>query len=159
MPKTNEKNRNAGGPDLNQYLKSPRPGSWVIVILALLLVAMFTVWAFLGNMKTTIPVTGIMEDGHFTGYLKPAEIVSVQPGMKVDFGGKNVGIITSRGTFSLTSGEVSEAIDNEYYLSQMTLSEYNVELIADVDSVLCPEGIVTLEIVLAETRPFDFLMG
>lgn len=159
MPKTNEKNRNAGGPDLNQYLKSPRLGSWIIVILSILLVAMFLVWAFLGNMKTTITVTGIMEDGHFTGYLKPVEIVSIQPGMKVDFGGKTAGIITSRGTFSISAGEVSEIVDNDYYLSQMVLNEYNVEIIADVDPALCPEGLITLEIVLAETRPFDFLMG
>lgn len=158
MPKENNR-PNAAGPDMNQYLRSPRPGSWLILILVLLLIAMVLVWAFLGNMKTTVSVTGIHEDGHFTGYLMPRDALSLQSGMAMDYHGETVGVLTARDTMSLSEAEVAQAVGNEYYLAQMTLHEYNLTIQADVDPHLCPEGVVTLEIVVGETRPFDFLMN
>ncbi len=159
MPVSNRQHTNAGGPDLNQYLRSPRPGSWLIMILVVLLIAMALVWALLGNMKTTVSVTGIQEDGHFVGWLLPRDALSLQPGMEVDLNGQSVGILTRRDTMSLTADEVTQAVGNQYYLNKLELNEYNLTVWADVAPDSCPDGIVTLEIVVAETRPFDFLMN
>lgn len=159
MPNENKHTQNAGGPDLNLYLRSPRPGSWLILILILLLMALMLVWAFLGNMKTTISVTGIQKDGHFVGYLMPKDALSLQPGMDIDYNGETVGILTARDTMSLTVNEVEAMVDNAYYLSQLTLNEYNLTIQADVDPDACPEGVITLEIVVGETRPLNFLMS
>ena len=150
---------NAGGPDLNQYLRSPRPGSWLIMILVTLLIAMVIVWAFLGNMKTTVSVTGIQEDGHFVGWLMPKDALSLEPGMTMDHQGEAVGILTARDTMALTAEEVAQTIGNQYYLAKIPLSAYNLTVWADVAPGACPDGVVTLEIVVAETRPFDFLMN
>ena len=158
MPTTNRQN-NPGGPDLNQYLKAARPGSWLILSLTLLIVAMALVWSFLGSMKTTIAVTGIKEGAHFTGYLMPKDSLSLQAGMHVDYQGENVGVLVSRGTASIEAAAIVAAIDNAYYSSQLQLNPYNVEVCIDMDSGVCPDGVITLEIVLAHTRPFDFLMN
>ena len=158
MPMTNRQN-NPGGPDLNQYLKAARPGSWLILSLTLLIVAMALVWSFLGTMKTTIAVTGIKEGGHFTGYLTPRDSLSLQVGMGVDYQGENAGVLVSHGTASIDANDIVAAIDNAYYSSQLVLNPYNVEICIDVDPDVCPDGVVTLEIVLAQTRPFDFLMN
>lgn len=159
MPNEKKRPQNTGGLDMNLYLRSPRPGSWLILILILLIIALMLVWAFLGNMKTTISVTGIQKDGHFVGYLMPKDALSLQPGMDMDYNGETVGLLTARDTMSLSANEVAAMVDNAYYLSQLTLSEYNLTIQADVDPDACPEGIITLEIVVGQTRPFNFLMS
>lgn len=158
MPTTNRQN-NPGGPDLNQYLKAARPGSWLILSLTLLIVAMALVWSFLGTMKTTIAVTGIKEGGHFVGYLMPRDSLSLQAGMGVDYQGENVGVLVSRGTASIDAADIVAAIDNAYYSSQLQLNPYNVDVCIDLDPNICPDGVITLEIVLAQTSPFNFLMN
>lgn len=159
MPTTNNRNANPSGPDLNQYLKAARPVSWLILSLTLLIVAMALVWSFLGTMKTTITVTGIKEGAHFTGYLMPTDSLSLQPGMSVDYKGETAGVLVSRGTASIDAASIIADIDNAYYSNQLQLNPHNLEILIDVDPDICPDGVVTLEIVLAETRPFDFLMN
>lgn len=159
MPTTNNRSMNPGGPDLNQYLKAVRPGNWLILSLTLLIVAMALVWSFLGTMKTTISITGIKEGGHFTGYLMPKDSLSLQSGMSVDYQGEKAGVLVSRGTTSIDAADIVAAIDNAYYSSQLVLNSYNLEITIDMDPDVCPDGVITLEIVLAETRPFDFLMN
>ncbi len=159
MPAANQPQTNPGGPNLNQYLKAARPGSWLILTLTLLVIAMALVWSFLGTMKTTIAVTGIKEGGHFTGYLMPRDSLSLQAGMHVDYQGQRVGVLVSRGTTNMDAREIIAAIDNAYYSNQLVLNPYNLEIRIDMEPAACPDGVVTLEIVLAETRPFDFLMN
>ena len=159
MPTTNNHSTNPGGPDLNQYLKAVRPGSWLILSLTLLILGMALVWSFLGTMKTTIPVTGVKEGGHFTGYLMPKDSLSLQIGMSVDYQGEQAGVLVNRGTTSIDAADIIAAIDNAYYSQQLSLHPYNLEIGIDMDPDVCPDGVVTLEIVLAETRPFDFLMN
>lgn len=159
MPNKKQKLSNPGGPDLNQYLHSPRPASWLILTLVLLLIITVVIWSFLGTMKTTVSVTGIHKDGHFTGFLMPKDALSLEPGMDMDYNGHTIGVLTYRDTIALTAQEVADAIDNNYYLSQMMLNEYNLTIRADIDPGGCPEGVVTLEIVVGETRPFDFVMN
>ena len=159
MPTTNNRNTNPGGPELTHYLKAARPGSWLILSLTLLIVAMALVWSFLGTMKTTMAVTGIKEGGHFTGYLMPRDSLSLRSGMSVDYKGEKAGVLVSRGTASIDAAEIVASIDNAYYSDQLVLNPYNVDIRIDLDPNICPDGVVTLEIVLAETRPFDFLMN
>lgn len=159
MPTNNQNRSNPGGPELTHYLKAARPGSWLILILTLLIVAMALVWSFLGTMKTTIAITGIKDGSHFTGYLMPKDSLSLQIGMDVDYHGQKAGVLVSRGTTNIDAQEIITAIDNAYYSDQLVLNPYNLEIKIDMDSSVCPDGVVTLEIVLAETRPFDFLMN
>lgn len=159
MPTMTNRNTNPGGPELNHYLKAARPGSWLILLLTLLIVAMALVWSFLGTMETTIAVTGIKEGAKFTGYLMPKDTLSLQSGMRVNYQGEQAGTLVSRGTYSMDATEIIASIDNAYYSNQLILNPYNVEIRIDLDPQVCPDGVITLEIVLAETRAFDFLMN
>ena len=159
MPTTTNRNTNPGGPELNHYLMAARPGSWLILSLTLLIVAMALVWSFLGTMKTTIAVTGVKQGAHFTGYLKPKDSISLQCGMTVDYQGEMAGILVSRGTASIDAADIVASMDNAYYSDQLQLNPYNVEIKIDLDPGVCPDGVIVLEIVLAQTRPFDFLMN
>ena len=158
MPTTPNRSVDPGGPELSHYLKAARPGSWMILLLTLFVAAMALVWSLLGSMKTTIAITGIKEGAHFTGYLMPRDSFSLQSGMSVDYRGEKAGVLTSRGTISLDAEEIIASVDNAYYSDQLKLNPYNLEIKIDMDPNICPDGVVTLEIVLAETRPFDFLM-
>lgn len=159
MPTAMNRNTNPGGPELNHYLKAARPGSWLILSLTLLIAAMALVWSFLGTMKTTIAVTGIKEGAHFTGYLMPKDSLSLQIGMSVDYQGETAGVLVSRGTTSIDAQDIVAAVNNAYYSNQLRLNPYNLEIGIDMDPDVCPDGVITLEIVLAQTRPFDFLMN
>ena len=131
---------------------------FLILSLTLLIVAMALVWSFLGTMKTTIAVTGIKEGAHFTGYLMPKDSLSLQAGMSVDYQGETAGVLVSRGTASIDAADIVAAIDNAFYSNQLQLNPYNVEICIDMDPDVCPDGVIMLEIVLTQTRPFDFLM-
>lgn len=158
MPTNQSSNATPGGPELNHYLKAARPGSWLILLLTLLIVVMAVVWSFIGTMKTTITITGIKEGGHFTGYLPPQDSLSLESGMRVEYQGKQAGVLVKRGTVNMDAADIIESIDNAYYSNQLSLNPYNLEIQIDVDPDSCPDGVVTLEIVLSESRPFDFLM-
>ena len=49
IPTTNNRNTHPGGPELTHYLKAGRPGSWLILSLTLLIVALAVVCSFLGT--------------------------------------------------------------------------------------------------------------
>lgn len=160
MPtKSKQQHENPGGPALDRYLTAARPGSWLILFLTLLIIAMALVWSFLGTMKTTVDITGIKQGAHFTGYLRPRDSLSLQQGMSVDYHGKKAGVLVSRGTVSKGADEIIASIDNEYYSDQLSLNPYNLEIRIDLDPDICPDGVTTLEIVLSQTRPLDFLMN
>ena len=61
----NKKQQASSG--LDQYISANRTTNWMILIFVLTLICMVIVWAFIGTMKTTVPVTGIQENGHFVG--------------------------------------------------------------------------------------------
>lgn len=161
MPAPNNTGRraHAGGQDITQYLKAPKPGSWLILLLTLVVLAMVLTWSLVGTMKTTVAVTGIKSEAHFTGYLRPADSLSLEAGMPVEYEGEQAGILTGRDTAAYSAQEIAEALDNAYFASQLNLNEHNVAITADVDPASCPDGVVTLEIVTTEIRPFDFFMG
>lgn len=158
MPTNQSSNVTPGGPELNHYLKAARPGSWLILLLTLLIVVMAVVWSFIGTMKTTITITGIKEGSHFVGYLTPQDSLSLESGMRVEYKGKQAGILVERGTVNMDAEDIIQSIDNAYFSNQLPLHDYNLEIQIDVDPDGCPDGVVTLEIVLSESRPFDFLM-
>lgn len=159
MPHENSRPAQAGGSDISQYLKAPKPGAWLVLMLTLVVLAMVLVWSLVGTMKTTVSVTGIKEEAHFTGYLRPADSLSLEAGMPVEHDGEQAGILTGRDTAAYSVQEVEEAVDNAYFSSKLALNEHNVKVTADLDPNSCPDGVVTLEIVTAEIRPFDFFMG
>ena len=88
----------------------------------------------------------------------PKDSRSLQAGMSVDYQGETAGVLVSRGTASIDAADIVAAIDNAFYSNQLQLNPYNVEICIDMDPDVCPDGVITLEIVLAKTRPFDFLM-
>ena len=149
----NKKKKALSGMD--QYISANRTTNWMILIFVLTIISMVVVWAFIGNMKTTVSVTGIQENGHFVGYIMPKDALSLEVGMPMEYNGVQVGVLTSRGTTALSSDEIAVAVDNMYYLNQLDLHQYNLEIRADTDSS-CPNGVITLDIVVGETRPFDF---
>ena len=149
----NKKKKALSGMD--QYISANRTTNWMILIFVLTIISMVVVWAFIGNMKTTVSVTGIQENGHVVGYIMPKDALSLEVGMPMEYNGVQVGVLTSRGTTALSSDEIAAAVDNMYYLNQLDLHQYNLEIRADTDSS-CPNGVITLDIVVGETRPFDF---
>ena len=149
----NKKKKALSGMD--QYISANRTTNWMILIFVLTIISMVVVWAFIGNMKTTVSVTGIQENGHFVGYIMPKDALSLEVGMPMEYNGVQVGVLTSRGTTALSSDEIAVVVDNMYYLNQLDLHQYNLEIRADTDSS-CPNGVITLDIVVGETRPFDF---
>lgn len=159
MPQSSSYQERANGTDISQYLKAPKPGSWLILILTLVILAMVTTWALIGTMKTTVTITGIKSEANFIGYLKPADSLSLEAGMPIELDGKQIGSLTERDTAAYSAQEIESAIDDVRLSSQLALNEHNVTITADIDPSSCQNGVVTLEIVTAKIRPFEFFMG
>ena len=85
MPTTTNRNTNPGGPELNHYLMAARPGSWLILSLTLLIVAMALVWSFLGYYFSpfhlcqllTVKAMGCSSGSVYKEHMKMMPVLSV----------------------------------------------------------------------------------
>lgn len=92
-------------------------------------------------------------------YVTPAEAVSLTPGLAVAVDGDEVGVVTSRGMEAMTREEVATQVDNAYLVGQLQLNDNNAAVYIDLDPAASPNGVVRVDVVLAEMRPFDLLFG
>ena len=92
-------------------------------------------------------------------YVTPAEAVSLTPGLAGAVDGDEVGVGTSRGMEAMTREEVATQVDNAYLVGQLQLNDNNAAVYIDLDPAASPNGVVRVDVVLAEMRPFDLLFG
>lgn len=149
----------AGGADVAQYLKTAPVGAWMVLVLVAVLLACGVAWSMIGTIRTSMALTGVNEGGHVTCYVRPVDAISLNPGLPVALEGQTVGVVARRDTVALSREEAAALIDNAYLSAQLGLSENNTAIYLDIDPYACPDGVVRLDVVLAEMRPFDLLFG
>jgi len=155
MFKDKQVNSLAGGADVTQYMKVTRVSSWVVLVAAFVAILCIAAWLSIGTIKTTVPITGINDDGKMTFFISPAKAVSIRNCKKIEYKGQTVGVPTGYEQMNLTESQARARIDNEYYAQQFTFTEMNVVIFADVDPLVCPNGVITVDCVLAEMAPFE----
>jgi hypothetical protein len=123
--------RIASPEQLNDYLRTTKPGALIILILIILLVVAFFAWASIGRLETTVSAKATVEDGN-------ARIVilseaDVKAGMTVRVG------------------------ESEFTISSVDKDEYGYP-VANAP-VTIPGGSYDVEIVIESIAPISFLFS
>ena len=143
----------AGGADVTQYMKATHVNKWLVVALGFIIVACMAIWISVGTLKTTLPITGLNENGKMVFYASPVQSTSLDVGQKIEYEGKTVGVITEVG-LSQTEEQVLAEYADESDIQQIELYSVNIIVRADLDPKACPDGVVSVDVITAEMTPF-----
>ena len=164
LKNSQSKKPSTGNADISQYMRTTHIGSWVVLVLALVVVICGAVWMFTGTLKVTMPITGVNDGGKLTFYVSRDEAVQIgtasgqASGQAIELNGKKIGIVTGT-DLSVSKEQILAEYDNLYITQQLDLNEANVIGYADLDPDACASGVVSADIVTAETTPLQLLMG
>lgn len=73
---------------LNDYIRVPNPGIWMILLAVIVLLVGVCVWGVFGHMDTNLKVAAVCKDGKLICYVKEADIKSIENGMAVSVNDK-----------------------------------------------------------------------
>ena len=68
---------------LNDYIRVPNPGIWMILLAVIVLLVGVCVWGVFGHMDTNLKVAAVCKDGKLICYVKETDMKSVEHGMPV----------------------------------------------------------------------------
>ena len=68
---------------LNDYIRVPNPGIWMILLAVIVLLVGVCVWGVFGHMDTNLKVAAVCKEGKLICYVKEADIKSIKNGMPV----------------------------------------------------------------------------
>lgn len=68
---------------LNDYIRVPNPGIWMILLAVIVLLVGVCVWGVFGHMDTNLKVAAVCKDGKLICYVKETDMKSVENGMPV----------------------------------------------------------------------------
>lgn len=68
---------------LNDYIRVPNPGIWMILLAVIVLLVGVCVWGVFGHMDTDLKVAAVCKDGKLICYVKETDMKSVENGMPV----------------------------------------------------------------------------
>lgn len=68
---------------LNDYIRVPNPGIWMILLAVIVLLLGVCVWGVFGHMDTNLKVAAVCKDGKLICYVKETDMKSVENGMPV----------------------------------------------------------------------------
>lgn len=140
--------------DLNDYIRVYRPGVWLLVVAAVVLLAGFLIWTALGYLPTTVPVVCVAENGSLTGFVSDAS--EIKPGQTVRIGDTE-GRVRSVSSMPLSSEEISKRYDSDYTLHLLNIGDWNYEVVIAAADV--PDGLTEGTIVTDAVHPIQFIFG
>ena len=73
---------------LNDYIRVPNPGIWMILLAVIVLLVGVCVWGVFEHMDTNLKVAAVCKDGKLICYVKEADIKSIENGMAVSVNDK-----------------------------------------------------------------------
>ncbi len=83
MKKDNLSQKITNPEDLNSYLESTKPITWIILISVLLCLAGLFVWSFLAKITYKISGTALIESGEVTLNIEQSKLSELKVGQKV----------------------------------------------------------------------------
>lgn len=119
--KTKHENRVNSPEQLNDYIRIARPGIWLILIAALVLLISVFVWAVFGSLESYTQAKGLADGSTVLCYM--ADTGSVQCGNEATVNG-------IKGTVTAVS---EKPVSREYVLSTVSAEEYDLYLLAPSD--------------------------
>lgn len=169
-------NRIASADELDHYIKVTNPSAWVVVVAALLLIAGIVVWAVVAIVPVTVNATGFTIKAPESGktlvicYVDKSTADKIrESGAKATVGNVEATAVSVAPT-PLSSAEIAKALDTDFYLDALHLSDWNYEVTIEpaaepdrgnytVMSVYGESSLVPVSITVSEKRPINIVLG
>lgn len=169
-------NRVASSDELDHYIKVTNPSAWVVVAASLLLVAGILVWAIVAIVPVNVNTTGFTVDApasdktYVICWVDKSTADKIrESGAKASAGDVEATDVNVAAT-PMSSTEIAESLDNDFYLSALHLDDWNymvtLELSEDpnpngyaVDSSFGESRLVPVSITVSEKRPINIVLG
>ena len=142
--------------ELNDYIKTSRPGSWLIVIAVIILLLSVLVWGIFGSLESTVTLNGIADGEKLICYA--SDVSELETGSEVRLG-ELIGEVTSISEKPLSLEKTKAQINtDEYTLYCLDLKDWNY-----IVEISIPEnktdGFVSADVVTEKINPISFIVG
>ena len=146
--------RIASPEQLDDYIRISRPGVWVVVIAAIVLLASFLVWGAYGTLPTTIPEVGVVTNGELVCY--NADVSGVAPSMLVTIGDVT-GRVTHVSATPYSSEEIAARYDSDYTTHMLGIEDWNYEIRISAPGIA--DGLTEATIITGQVHPITFIFN
>lgn len=80
--------------ELDRYVRISKPGTWIVLLVILVLLTSFIIWSIFGRLTTTISVDVQIKNNNSEILVSDDVVESILPGMKVLYDDKTVGTVS-----------------------------------------------------------------
>ena len=152
---------------IGPYVNTARMMPWLTLVAVLILLLSFLVWSFAGTLPISVSCRGVCPDYGPTCYLfvSPQQMQKhkVEAGDFVRVTRPNgealQGKITEVSNTPMSQAELSEIIDDDWLLEEVSASEYNYYLYAEVSGSLEAADLLDAVITVDNVRPIMLLVN
>ncbi|MBO4365066.1 MAG: hypothetical protein J5804_02085 [Eggerthellaceae bacterium] len=143
---------------LDGYIRATQPGTWLVVLAALVAIVALLVWGVFGRVATTIDDNGIISDGQVVCYLNEQDYSEVKVGDSATVNDQPAKVSNVVPT-PVSKREAASGIDDDYTVSMLELEEWNYEIDLSMDDLPDDGTLVPIVITTQEVAPISFVLN
>lgn len=136
--------------ELDDYIKVANPGTWLILVAVIALLAAVIIWGIVGRLNTTVSGAAVSDGSTATVYISEKDTGSIEAGMTVEING-------SRYTVE-SVGTAAVQLDDEYALHLCNLGSGAWVFPVEISGAL-EEGVYPALITVESVAPMSFVVG
>lgn len=150
--------------DLNNYIQVTTPKVWLLLAALLLLLLVFLIWCFTGNLLTTTKCSGIYNEGVIYAYVPIENASQLNEGLNAHNQlGENtvVGTITEVSQAPLSQSQAAKILGSQELAAAVVPSAGGVQVkieCQDTKEQLGTNVLSNVEIILSDIRPIDLFL-
>lgn len=144
--------------DLEKYVQVTRPSMWIVTCACASLLVGLLIWGMLGTVSTNVSTMGVVIDDQPICFLDAEDVVLVQVGDAVRFGGKPMKV-TTVASIPMSREEVGRMLRSDYLVSALIGGDwgYRITLEGDADE-LAQRVPLSVSITTKQTSPISVIL-
>ena len=138
---------------LNDYIRVPNPGIWMILLAVIVLLVGVCVWGVFGHMDTDLKVAAVCKDGKLICYVKETDMKSVENGMPVTVNDKKYTVDGIQSESVSVSQEMGSYL---LHLGELQAGEWVTPITVNTD---LEDGTYQATITVESVSPMSFVVN
>ena len=138
---------------LNDYIRVPNPGIWMILLAVIVLLVGVCVWGVFGHMDTNLKVAAVCKDGKLICYVKETDMKSVENGMPVTVNDKKYTVDGIQSESVSVSQEMGSYL---LHLGELQAGEWVTPITVNTD---LEDGTYQATITVESVSPMSFIVN